>query len=187
MFATLQLTLLILWTSHAATRASVPSATLSFLDALAILALSYAEHTRSVRPSALLNVYLFFSFIMDVAQIRTLFLRLDNRAIIAVSTTSMCTKMVLLLLEMQSKRRYLKFPYRSYPPEATSGVFNRSFFWWINLLFRAGFRKLLSFNDLYALDEDLLSEPLGVKMQGSWDQCRCLRCGKQVNNILTCF
>ena len=166
-----QLALLIQWTSHAATRASVPSAALAFTDAIAIFALSNLEHTRAVRPSFLLNVYLLASLLFDITQARTLYLRKENHAILALFTASIAIKVLLLFLEAKDKRSYLKFPYRSYPPEATSGIFNRSFFWWLNPLFTGGFRKILSLDDLYMIDQDLLSEPLQERMQKSWDHC----------------
>ena len=171
-----QLASLVLWTSYplSQTPATITAATLSVIDAVAIVTLSYLEHTRSVRPSAILNVYLLVSLVFDSVQVRTLFLRHDTPpSLVVLSTTSVSAKAVLLILEAQSKRPYLKFPYRSYPPEATSGILNRSFFWWINSLFIGGFRRLLSVNDLYAPDVGLSSKPLQVRMQKAWNQSTC--------------
>lgn len=174
----LQLGLVILWTDKSATRASVPAAVLSFLDAIAIFAISTLEHTRAVRPSFLVNVYLLASILFDVAQARTLFLRQESQAILALFTAAIGVKLLLLLQEAKNKRMYLKAPYREYPPEATSGIFNRSFFWWLNPLFAHGFRKVLSLNDLYAIDIGLTSEPLQKRMKKSW--------AKRVSPALNC-
>ena len=173
-FAAIQLAVLVLWTKyeHSQTRASVPSAALAFVDALAIYQLSYLEHTRSIRPSALLNCYLFLSMIFDVAQVRTLYLRNDVPAIAAVFSAGIGLKVALFILETQSKRTHLKQPYRDYPLESTSGIFNRSFFWWLNSLFVRGFWALLSFDDLHEIDNKLLSEPLRNSLQLAWDSRR---------------
>lgn len=174
MLAALQLALLIIWTlsSNIRTSASVPAAGLSFIGTLAIYPLSYMEQTRSVRPSALLEVYLFASLVLDIPQARTLFLRHDEVAIAAVFTASIFAKLTLWVLEAQAKTKHLKNPYKGYPPEATHGVWNRTFFWWLNPLFMKGFKKLLSIEDLYQTDPSLSSTLLRERIQSSWER-RC--------------
>ena len=170
----LQLSLLVLWILNKTTqtKASIPSATVSFIAAVAVLCLSSLEHARSVQPSSLLNIFLLLSIILDLAQARTLFLRRDDTPIAWVFSVTMVVKSGLLVLEAQSKRPYLKSPYRDQCPEATSGIFNRSLFWWLNSLFHDGFRKLLFIDDLYTLDTGLMSEPLREQMQSAWEH-RC--------------
>lgn len=140
-----------------------------FINALAILILSYAEHKRSVRPSSLLNIYLLFSLIFDAAQCRTLYLDGVKSLVSGVFTAGMGVKAVLLFLEAQSKMSYLRYPYRDYSPETISGVFNRSLFLWLNRLFRMGFRSLLAPTDLLTIDNKFKSEPLGTRMRQSWE------------------
>ncbi|MCJ1309562.1 hypothetical protein MMC25_003222 [Agyrium rufum] len=168
----LQLALVTEWSKHTATRAAVPAAALSFLASLAVLGLSIFEHSRAVRPSSLLNVYLFGSLLFDITQARTLYLRKENGAILGIFTASIGIKAILLLLESRNKRSQLKPVFRAYPPEATSGIFNRSFFWWLNPLFLGGFRKILALEDLYHADPELLSEGLQDRMQIAWEKHR---------------
>lgn len=133
--------------------------------------MSYVEHCRSIRPSAVLNIYLFLSLIFDIAQVRTLYLSdVENASIAPMLTATIVLKFIMLVLEARSKRSFLKQPYRSFPPEATSGPFSRSFFWWLNSLFFRGFRNFLLFDDLYSLDENLSAERLGERMQSTWDR-----------------
>lgn len=174
-FIALQLALLVLWTTNGVVRteASVPSATLAFVAAIAVFALSYVEHSRSVAPSTLLNVYLLFSLVFDLVQARTLYLRHDDTPIAAVFSAMIGIKAALLFLESLGKRSYLKKPYRELPPESISGIFNQSFFWWLNSLFIGGFRRLLSFDDLFTIDGELTSEGLGNNIQQAWD-LRCI-------------
>ena len=172
-----QLGLLICWSRNQLTRAALPSAVLSFLAGFAILGLSRFEHSRAVRPSSLLNVYLLVSVVFDAVQVRTLYLKKVEPAILGLFTADIVIKMVVLLLESKSKRSHLKSPYNSYSPETTSGVFSRSFFWWLNPLVLTGFRKILTLDDLFTSDPELLSEPLLRQMQQSWQKCN--HCGPQ--------
>jgi ATP-binding cassette subfamily C (CFTR/MRP) protein 1 len=148
----------VLWSSNRVTSATLPSAILSFLSALVILCLSNLEHTRTVRPSLILNVYLLGSLVFDAVQVRTLYLRNDDPAILGLFTTNIVIKAALLLLEAKSKRTYLRPPYNTYSPE-------------IRPLLATGFRKMLTLDDLFQTDEGLLSEPLLSQMQDSWAKC----------------
>ncbi|KAE8346672.1 hypothetical protein BDV24DRAFT_147346 [Aspergillus arachidicola] len=78
-------------------------------------------------------------------------------------------KALLLLLETVEKRRILKSVYAKYPPEATGGIFNRFLFWWLNPLFKTGFSKLLSVEDLYTLDKQLASKTLHNSLETMWN------------------
>jgi ATP-binding cassette, subfamily C (CFTR/MRP), member 1 len=172
--AGIQLALLILWTSHQATRATIPAAALSFGASLAVTVLSWFEHSRAIRPSTLLNLYLLFSLLFDAIQARTLYLRHDNSSILCLFTASIGLKLILLLLEAQSKRAYLKYPYNRFSPETISGIFSHSFFWWLIPVLTTGFKKILTLDDLFATDQELLSEALQTQMQRSWNKCLCL-------------
>lgn len=141
---------------------------------MAVIALSWFEHNKAIRPSTLLNLYLLFSIIFDVVQVRTLYLRHDDSAILGLFTASISIKTILLLLEARTKRGYLKHPYNKFSPETTSGIFNHSFFWWLSPVLTTGFKNILTVNDLVATDQELLSESLQNQMQSSWNKCRYL-------------
>jgi hypothetical protein len=171
----LRLALLILWTTNSAlqTSASVPSAALAFVGALAMYPLSYLEHTRSVRPSTLLEVYLLVSLLFNIPQARTLFLRHNEpTAIAAIFVATIGAMLIVWILEARNKTKDLKEPYKEYPPEATHGVWNRTFFLWLNPLLVKGFKKLLSLDDLWQTLPNLSSEKLRDEMQAMWDR-RC--------------
>lgn len=135
-----------------------------------ILGLSYAEDGKSAKPSTLLNVYLLFSSLFDATQVRTLWLT-HRTNVAAVESASIGVKIVMLIFEAQPKTSYLKHPYREYPPEATSGILNLSLVWWLNSLFVTGFRKLMTTEDLFDIDQSLRSESLGERIQKAWDTC----------------
>lgn len=89
--------------SQAQTVASIPAAALSLVDVLTIGLLSYMEHTCSVRPSTLWGVFLLASLVLDIPQSQTLFLMGNQTPLAAVFTAAMGLKVILLMLEAQSK------------------------------------------------------------------------------------
>lgn len=165
-----QLALLVLWalTPMYRTEASIPAAVLSFLASLSLLYLSGIEHARSIRPSSLINVYVFFSLLFDVPQTRTLWLRPGPRALPALFTAGVVAKAVVLCLEAKSKRRALFPPYRLYAPESLVSLYDRTALWWLNPLFWTGYNGYLSIEKLYAVDADLSSEKVEAKFQQAW-------------------
>lgn len=172
-FAILQLTILLLWAinpSWVTTKTSLPAAALDFASASALCVLSYFEHSRSVRPSFIINLYLFVSIAFDVARTRTLWLMQHTQNIALVLTISTVVKLGVLILEANSKREILLDRYRHLPPEATSGIYSRSVFWWLNPLLKKGFFKTLLLNDLYSLDPDIQSQDLLRKLEQAWDR-----------------
>lgn len=117
-----------------------------------------------------MTAYLLFTTIFDVSRTRTLWLRGHSATLTKVFTVATVCKFAILLLETVEKRRILRPGYSDYPPEATSGTISRSFFWWLNPLFRSGFSKTLAVNDLFTLDNELRSETLHESMQTAWDE-----------------
>lgn len=101
-----QLALLIVWSLAPMyrTRASIPAACLSFLASATLLMLSSMEHSRSVRPSMIINAYLLFSLLFDIPQARTLWLRPGPRSLPGVFTAGIAAKAVVLVLEAGGKK-----------------------------------------------------------------------------------
>ena len=88
-----------------------------------------------------------------------------------MAAVALGVEMALLCLETVGKRPWLRMPFKDYPPEATSGIINRSFFWWLNPLFIRGFRKILLLDDLYSVDDELYSQQLQSRIQAAWQKC----------------
>lgn len=165
-----QLALLILWsiTPMYRTKASIPAAVISFLASLSLLYLSSIEHSRSIRPSSLINVYVLFSLLFDIPQTRTLWLRSGPRALPALFTAGVAAKAIVLILEAKSKTRLLFPPYRLYAPEALVSLYDRTALWWLNPVFWTGYRSFLSIENLYVVDSDLSSEQVERTFQHAW-------------------
>jgi ATP-binding cassette subfamily C (CFTR/MRP) protein 1 len=114
------------------TRATIAAASLSVLDGLALCLLSHSEHNYSVRPSTIINAYLFLTLPFDVSHSRTLWLGRATRPIAAAFTSALAIKLIILIAEAIDKRAILLDRYRHSSPEVTSGIYSRSFFWWLN-------------------------------------------------------
>jgi len=140
---------------------------------MVLVPLSHTEHTRSVRPSTLICVYLLVSIVFDTVQARTLFLIKDNLAISVLLCCNIATKLAVLILEAGEKRAYLRVPYNSYPPETIASTFNRTFLWWLNRVFFTGFRKVMTLDDLRSTTSELRSKRPAKRLRKSWrSRCR---------------
>ena len=155
---------------------SIAAATLSLIDSLAIGVLSYVEHSKSLRPSALLNTYVFFSLLFDAIRTRTSWLRSGNLAFSAVFTASLAVKSVILLLESWKKSPLKKGKPKS--PEESAGIFSLSLFSWLNRLVIHGFRKVLSMDDLYPIEERMSATALHSKFWTQWTSCKFMIFGR---------
>lgn len=174
-FTGLQIALTALWALPSAdgTSASIATNAVLAVGALFLILLSYAEHTRSVKPSLILNAYLLISILFDIAKVRTLWLRSINSfndGIAIVTTVSLGAKLMLAFLEAIEKRNILKHEFADYPPEATAGFYNKATFWWLNPLFKNGFSNTLSVEDLSVLDKELSSERLLALFEERWSK-----------------
>lgn len=92
-----------------------------------------------------------------------------------VATTILGVKLLILISEATEKRNLLFANYADPSPEATSGIYSRRLFWWLNPLFRLGFRNVVNDDDLFAADRDLLSKSLEVRFNKHWTKRRFLR------------
>jgi ATP-binding cassette subfamily C (CFTR/MRP) protein 1 len=151
------------------TRASLASALLTLAAALGLCILSYFEHAKNIRPSSIINFYLLLTSTFDAAQLRTKWLRGGDTAENGLASAILAIKLLVLIHEATEKRRLVFAPYADPSPEATSGLYSRGLFWWLNPLFQTGFQKIVNEDDLFAADKYLLSKSLEVKFNGHWE------------------
>lgn len=176
LFSVLQLVNLVVWSLSLAvqTRASLAAAVLSLATALALFALSYIEHSRTVRPSSIINAYLLFTVPFDAAKVRTLWLRSDSLLVAGISSSILAVKLFLLVVEATEKRRILLSSYVHYSPETTSGLYARGLFWWLNPMFLLGYKSVIREVDLFPTDTTLTSRSLRQKFQEKWSRRKTL-------------
>ena len=109
----------------------VASSVLKFVTAILMITLSIVDHSRSPRPSVLLSSYLFVTLILDVAQVRTLFLLAggkSERTYSSLFSASVALKVAMLLLEAKPKSKWVCWDEKSHSPEETSSIFSLSVF-----------------------------------------------------------
>ncbi|CZR62077.1 related to multidrug resistance protein [Phialocephala subalpina] len=155
-------------TTHLRTRASIAASVLTLVDAMGLCALSHAEHLYSIRPSAIINVYLLLTLPFDITRCRALWMLGSTKSVAAAFSSAIGIKVMVLITEAIEKRHILLGRYRYSSPEATSGIYSRSFFFWLNNLMRTGFTRVLSNEDLYPIDDDMTSRFLNDRAQETW-------------------
>ncbi|RMY03782.1 hypothetical protein D0867_00547 [Hortaea werneckii] len=169
----LQVSLLVLWTlDHGGARVlTQAAAALSVLDAVVITVLSGLQHTRSVRPSTVLQIYLSMTLLMDAVRVRTLYLQGTNPTLTRLFTAEMTVTLCTLTLESIEKRAFLLDTFRGLDPESSTSFLNRCVFWWLNSLIwpnglppsntsQLGRAKPLQQQDLYILNAEINSAEL---------------------------
>lgn len=164
----IQIATLTYWSNstHVKTNASIPNAAVKIAGTLAIALLSYVEHQRTVRPSLIIEAWLLVTILFDLARARTLWLSEDNAtATSALATAWTVLKVVLLGVEALSKRELLRPECKVDSPEEVSGLISKMVFWWLVPLFRTGYKKSFTIDDLPPLDKHLKSEWLFDSMR----------------------
>lgn len=141
------------------------AASLAVADVVAMGSLLYAEHRYSYSPSMLLSVYLSITILLDVANVRSLFLRGSLDAVGAVTSAALALKLLILLLEEVPKRGPSVL---GISKETSSGLWNRSAFWWLHSTFRQGYKAFIQVDDLSSLDHQLETHHLASRLDQRW-------------------
>ncbi|CAN8102283.1 unnamed protein product [Discula destructiva] len=174
-YAALQIAALALAIIHPVIQAGVSTAAaaISLVSALTLVILSHLEHTKSIRPSSLISVYLLATVIFDAARVRTQWLRTvptSDAPYAGVLTASLTLKCAILILEAVEKRSLLFGLDRKVSRESTSGLLSRSTFWWLNGLLLSGFRHVLTLEALPEIYEKLDSTELASRLELAWEK-----------------
>ncbi|KAH8903585.1 P-loop containing nucleoside triphosphate hydrolase protein [Coniochaeta sp. PMI_546] len=173
-YAVLQLVLLVLSCTRAArlTDVFVASAALNLVASFCMSWMSFLEHSRSPRPSILLNAFLFLTTLFDVAQARSLWMSAatsSEKSYTGILTASIVVKAVAVVLESMRKERWLEWDRKIHSPEETAGLYGLGVFSWLNSLFLRGYKKVLELSDLFPLDRHMASETLEAALQSRID------------------
>jgi len=148
---------------------AVSAVTLTLVDTVALCFLSYLEHGRNIRPSAIIGTYLFFSLLFDIVRVRTLWLIGQDTNEARIFTTSVVLKVCILCMEVKEKRDYLTEIDKHRGPEELSGILSQGIYYWLNQLIVRGYNKVLSLEDLYPLDENLSARSLQDRFRKDWN------------------
>ncbi|EUC27117.1 hypothetical protein COCCADRAFT_112530 [Bipolaris zeicola 26-R-13] len=136
-------------------------------DALILVAISHFEHTRRRRPSAILEVYLSLTLLLDMAHNRTLWLSASSNldAIFTrFHTATVVCKAVLAILESRSKKKsFLQQDRATKSLDSACGIYKLGTFSWLGRLLLSGYRNPLQLDSLPILDEAMAAEALHAR------------------------
>ncbi|KAF2010399.1 P-loop containing nucleoside triphosphate hydrolase protein [Aaosphaeria arxii CBS 175.79] len=155
----------------------------ALVNSAGMIALSPVEHMRTFRPSSLIVSFLVFTILLDIARVRTHWLRGFDTSVSVVVTLTFVTKCGVLLLELHDKRPILVKSYPSLPSEMTASLINRALFYWMNPLLVRGAKKVLGLKDLEEIDLKLASGPLNDQFKQQWKSRTESRTGPLVLSI----
>lgn len=162
--ASLRLAILILAASAKySTGLFAAASALDAVAALSMIVLSFFEHSRSPRPSPLLNSYLAAKILLDIAQSRSFWLASQSHNELAFGKLFVAATVLwapVLVLEAIRKRRWVRWDASEHSPEETIGIYALTTCSWMFKLIRTGGRKILSTQDLYHLDHRMSAEAL---------------------------
>ncbi|KAL6920991.1 hypothetical protein FSST1_005017 [Fusarium sambucinum] len=163
-YVCLQVTLIVLWSRESSTAIAIAEPVFGFAESIALITLIFFEHRNSRKPSKIVGGYLAVTIILDIALVRTFWIR-SIWAIAAVFTCSLALKATLLILEEWPK---LLVREQEKIRETSSGVINRSFFWWLNSLFLQGSRGILETEDLQNIDTKFDTDHVLIPLEERW-------------------
>lgn len=146
------------------------------------------EHGRTLRPSFLLQFFLMLLLLCNAVRLRTLSLMQYPTVFVTLTTIRTFLVGMLLLFESIDKRRlFTSDEDRRLPPEETIGLFGKRTFWYLNSLFKQGYRKILAPTDLFSMDADLSSKRRLLTFQKAWANRDKMRRMPLVRTIVKVF
>ncbi|KAK9787197.1 hypothetical protein SCARD494_10727 [Seiridium cardinale] len=155
------------WRSHASVAADV----LQVVSIAHALVLSFQHHSRSIRPSTLLILFLSAMTLVDIARVRTLWLIPEATDGAIVLTLSLVLTLVSMIVESIEKGSTLTAAtMRPATPEPFSGFWTRATFAWLAGTFRSGYTTIFSVDDLPDLDPKLNNDMVAEKLRKAWSQ-----------------
>ena len=169
-FGAFQLALIALIASGYGVRVhtTVANASVAFVTTVVLAVLSDFEHCKAVRPSAIIQTFFFFTIILDTPRLRTQWLLDNNNIIATLISVVFAWRLVLIFVESLQKWNYSSIPPESIAPEDRQGVFGRTFFTWLNPMFMEGYKRDLTMDDLFQIDDDLKGQKLHARLLKQW-------------------
>ncbi|KAJ4158434.1 uncharacterized protein LMH87_008960 [Akanthomyces muscarius] len=153
------------------TDVTAAAAALDIASALSIVTVVYTEHRRGIRASALLSLYLTLGIIIDGTKVRSYFIRSISSLAVLAATASSLRFVLLCVQEIPKTNLLIDSEVRDASGrEATSGFWSRTFFVFMVPIFRAGFRRIISIDDLGNLGIEFSSTHLFASLSQRWNQ-----------------
>ncbi|KAH6657974.1 putative ABC multidrug transporter [Truncatella angustata] len=151
--------------------ASIAAAVLSCVSTLSVMAITYAEHCRSLRSSSFLSAFLSITTLFNVARARSYISRGGLGSFGALQIAIAIIKLVLVALEEVSKQSLFQPEQDRSPigPETRGGFWNRSLFVWVNNTLLIGFKTAISVDELPEIGLEFSTDRLSIQFQKRWE------------------
>jgi ATP-binding cassette subfamily C (CFTR/MRP) protein 1 len=150
------------------------SAITTFIAISGLFPLLLLEHTRSIRPSDLVVVYLLVSVACDAAALWQKFVNQaavhQNFLGLFPAIAGISVKFGLIVAESQRKDLISQGTWDQWAPEQLVCIVNRTFLWWINSILAKGQHDILTEDSLPPLDHRLASRLLRHRASKAWDK-----------------
>lgn len=138
-----------------ATPAGASAAALALISSMLLVVLASLEQTRALAPSTPLILFVACTALLDIARVRTLFLK-GQVLPAATLSAGVALRLLLLVLESRSKKNDLAATSSAEAsPEKLAGPLSRTVFHWVNPLLMLGFRGSLRGRSLGPIDAKL--------------------------------
>lgn len=144
----------------------------SFAGVVGLAWLSFLEHRRSVRPSALVCLYLLASVTSDLYMYTFpagIYRKRGPFPFVNTLVAQIVLKTVLLVLESLNKKSLLLVNSKDYAETDLVGILNRVTFWWINPILKTGNKRILTPGDMPNLDTELNTKRIRDRVLQQWD------------------
>lgn len=112
--------------------------------------------------------------LLDIARVRTLWFIAQSPTVPSLFTVAISLTVLLLALEERKKRISLPGP-DGLTRETKSGIWNRTFFFWLLPVFRKGFRDILTVGNLPAVDAELRADVLYQRLSETMVKCSIMK------------
>ena len=174
--AVLQISLLALWASHttARTQLTLASSVLAVVSTLALAVFSTFEHSRDIKPSAVIQTFLLVITVLELPRVRTEWFMPENLAVASIFTAVFVLRLPLLALESWPKASHARQDTSKLSPVEGSGIFGSSLLLWVLPLLRAGYGRDLSLEELYPVDQELRGKHLTSQLGKVWETSEAL-------------
>ena len=154
---------------------SVPSDVLGLVATSLAIPLAWTHHLRSDRPSSLISLYLTAYMLLLAARTRTLWLMGGSGVDTAIAISfNLSLSIVVLALESIESKSGIDRMQRRHSPEVFSGLWTRTLFVWLAAIFRAGYARIITLDDLPDLDTKLQSRLLHSQLSTTLSKCKSM-------------
>lgn len=139
---------------------------MSLIATAMLAAFQLVHYRRSSRSPSIVSLYLSAYGVLGAAKARTLWTIYPGSAAACILITTLALTFLALLVETASGRDYADAGQQS--PEQYSAFWTRTVFAWLSATFELGYAKVISVDDLPALDTDLQSRGLHTQLISKW-------------------